>query len=286
MSSLIMPTIFNSDRNNFAFESLTHAVDGETYWTANEGALSTDGPLADSTQGTTVRLQKFSYTGAGVLTIGPQFAYQVDPIHTSSGPQARSGLSDLIALPDGSLLALERSLGFIGGFFPDYRTRIYRVTFDGATDVSVAPFDAGLSGQSYTPVTKTLLWSGQTAGNLEGLALGPLLPNGAWSLIGVVDNSGGGDPLSGNTVVAFTLTPPLLGDYNFDGNVDAADYIVFRKGLSGDLSSHYDHWREHFGKSASGAGQLASIPEPSSVVTFLIATGVIISLRSMMCFGR
>jgi hypothetical protein len=179
-------------------------------------------------------------------------------------------LSDLVALPDGSLLALERSLGLIGGFFPEYRTRIYRVTFDGATDVSVSPFDAGLSGQSYIPATKTLLWSGHVGGsfgqNLEGLALGPVLTDGSWSLVGVVDNSGGGDALSGNTAVAFTLTPSLLGDYNFDGQVNAADYVVFRKGLSGDFGSHYDLWRTHFGDLTTGIGQTGPLPEPAGVV--------------------
>jgi hypothetical protein len=193
-------------------------------------------------------------------------------------------LSDLVALPDGSLLALERSLGLIGGFLPNYQTRIYRVTFDGATDISVAPFDTGLSGQSYTPATKTLLWSGQAGGgfgqNLEGLSLGPVLPDGSWSLVGVVDDGGVDDPASENTVVAFRLAPPLSGDYNFDVYVDAADYVAFRKSFSGDLGSHYNLWRTHFGESASGPGEQAAIPEPSTALTLLVAASGVLSLRS------
>jgi hypothetical protein len=117
---LTLPAVFSDERNNFAFESLTRAADGQTFWTANEGALNPDGPLADTTHGTTVRLQKFHYEMPGTLTLGSQFAYEVDPIHTgsSAASPARSGLSDLVALPDGSLLALERSLGLVGGFFP------------------------------------------------------------------------------------------------------------------------------------------------------------------------
>jgi hypothetical protein len=274
-----MPAVFSDDRSNFAFESLTRSADGQTYWTANEAALNPDGPLASTTQGTTVRLQKFHYGKSVPLTLGAQYAYQVDPIHTgtSSGPEARSGLSDLVALPDGSLLALERSLGLVGGILPSYQARIYRVTFDGATDTSVAPFSSGLSGQSYVPATKTLLWSGQVGGsfgeNMESLSLGPLLPNGSWSLIGVVDD---GDQISTNTLVAFTLTPQLLGAYNFDGHVDAADYVVFRKGLSGDFGSHYSLWRTHFGESTAGGSQQAQTPEPTTVTVVLIASVILL----------
>src|SRR5262249_12593335 len=66
---------------------------------------------------------------------------------------------------------------------------------------------------------------------------------------------------------AFLLTPinPLTGDYNFNGVVDAADYIVWRKsvgqtgpGLAADGnlnnqidSGDYDIWRAHFGQSFS-----------------------------------
>jgi hypothetical protein len=282
-AALTMPAVFSDDRSNFAFESITRAADGLTFWTANEGALIPDGPLANTTHGTTVRLQKFHYVKPGTLTLGPQFAYEVDPIHvgTTTDSNTRSGLSDLVALPDGSLLVLERSLGITAVIFGvpiyQYQSQIYRVTFDGATDTSLPPFSSGLSGQSYTPATKTLLWTGLAGGNLEGLTLGPVLPNGAWSLIGVVDNSGGGDPFSGNTVVAFTLTPPRLGDFNFDGQVDAADFVVFRKGLSGNVSSHYGLWTKYFGESTTGAGQTTPLPEPSSGA-LIVAASVVLSL--------
>jgi hypothetical protein len=54
----------------------------------------------------------------------------------------------------------------------------------------------------------------------------------------------------------------LMGDYNADGNVDAADYVVFRKGLP---SGTYATWRTHFGESNNGAGGTA-VPEPSAIV--------------------
>jgi hypothetical protein len=188
--------------------------------------------------------------------------------------RTRSGLSDLVALPDGSLLALERSLGITGFIIGiplyQYQSRIYRVTFDSATDTSQAPFDAGLTGQIYTPATKTLLWSGG-AQNMEGLALGTLLPGGDWSLLGIVDNGGGSDPLSGNTLLSFSLMPSIPGDFNFDGNVDAADYIVWRKGLNTTyLPSNIDVWRTNFGTSSTGSGVHLSVPEPANLPILLV----------------
>jgi hypothetical protein len=93
----------------------------------------------------------------------------------------------------------------------------------------------GLIGQSYAPVGKTLLFSGAADGaagqNMEGLALGPRLANGSWVLLGVVDNAKGADPLSFNTLVAFTATANLSGDFDADGDVDGADLLAWQRGV-------------------------------------------------------
>jgi hypothetical protein len=160
-----------------------------------------------------------------------------------------------------------------------YEDRIYRVTFTGATDISQSPLSSGLIGQSYTAASKTLLWKGQVGGgfgqNMEGLSLGPQLPGGNWSLLGVVDNSGGGDPLSANTLAAFSLAPSVAGDFNGNGIVDSADYIVWRKGFGTIFAQFdYDIWRTYFGQTAgSGAGTVtnAAVPEPSALLMLILA---------------
>jgi hypothetical protein len=285
LATLGMPPVYANNRANFAFESLTRAPDGSTYWTANEEALNPDGSLSTTSQGTTVRLQRFSYDAAGTLTLGPQYAYAVDPIHvgTSTDSRTRSGLVDLVALPDSTLLVLERSLGISGVVFGvplyQYEDRIYRVTFAGATDISQSPLNSGLIGQSYAPVSKTLLWKGQVGGgfgqNMEGLALGPQLAGGDWSLLGVVDNGGGSDPLSANTLAAFSLAPSVAGDFNGDGLVGSADYVVWRKGLGTTFTqADYNVWRAHFGQTAgSGASTIAHapVPEPSTLIMLILA---------------
>jgi Esterase-like activity of phytase len=108
-----------------------------------------------------VRLQRFD----GLLAPAGQWAYLTDP---------SDGVVDLLALPDGNLLALERA--FRVGSPQGYRNRIYLIDFAEATDVSDIPdLDAG----GFTSVKKTLLWErnlGSTSTHdFEGIALGPIL---------------------------------------------------------------------------------------------------------------
>lgn len=69
----------------------------------------------------------------------------------------------------------------------------------------------------------------------------------------------------------------LAGDFNGDGIVDSADYVVWRKGFGTIYTQDdYDIWRAQFGRTpASGAGvgleQGASVPEPSPISLILIA---------------
>lgn len=63
-----------------------------------------------------------------------------------------------------------------------------------------------------------------------------------------------------------------IGDYNGDGEVDAADYTVWRDGL-GEVydSEHYDRWRTHFGASATGLAAV-NTPEGTSIAPLFFAT--------------
>ncbi len=61
------------------------------------------------------------------------------------------------------------------------------------------------------------------------------------------------------------------GDFNNDGRVDAADYVLWRKNnINGEQG--YNDWRTNFGRTAgSGSGLSAAVPEPGSVA--LLMTG-------------
>jgi hypothetical protein len=76
------------------------------------------------------------------------------------------------------------------------------------------------------------------------------------------------------------LTPvPIPGDFNHNGLVDAADYVVWRKGLGTIYTqSDYGIWRAHFGQTASGSGATAglpsrAVPEPAPIA--LLATALL-----------
>jgi hypothetical protein len=103
-------------------------------------------------------------------------------------------------------------------------------------------------------------------------------------------------------VVAPTLNPiGIAGDYNDDGRVDAADYVVWRNGgpllnetetISSITAEDYDIWRTSFGVGASSAVELHAgrIPEPSSVI-LLIASPIFLTIarrrtRSLGCQAR
>jgi len=65
----------------------------------------------------------------------------------------------------------------------------------------------------------------------------------------------------------------LPGDFNNNGTVDAADYVVWRK--TDGTQAGYNAWRSHFGQSAgsgSGGSASAAVPEPSTLVLILVAT--------------
>ena len=100
---------------------------------------------------------------------------------------------------------------------------------------------------------------------------------------------GGGTNASGNyakhvvdeirisDISPFAVTPIIPGDFNENGTVDAADYVVWRKGEipPSHAGEDYDDFRAHFGESLSGAGVSigGNVPEPTSVVLLGLALG-------------
>lgn len=289
LQSLTIPCVFANRRANRGFESLARTLNGATLWTANEDALAVDGPSTTASAGGVVRLLQFQSSGISFVAAA-QFAYAVEKIHGSSsfgGPQ--SGLSDLAAFPDGTLLALERSVAVTS---PLYLSRIYEIDFAGATDVSQTPWSAGLGGNAHSPVGKTLLWSGAADGgsgpNLEGLTLGPRLANGDWTLLGVVDDGGADDPVSMNTIVAFRLSANASADCDADRDVDGADWLAWQRGQGlvlgaertqsdadrdGDVdAADLDVWTAGAGVAAIGA---AAVPEPTGPALALLALALL-----------
>jgi hypothetical protein len=77
------------------------------------------------------------------------------------------------------------------------------------------------------------------------------------------------------TIYNFHVEADLDGDYNFDGIVDTADYIVWRK--TGGTQQGYIDWRSNFGMSVgSGAGSSshAALPEPTCVLLLTLGAAL------------
>ncbi len=173
-----LPPIFLKARENLSMESITWDDTVRKFWTANEEALEPDGPISNATAGTFVRLLNLDANFHPIA----QFAWRTEPAAMRFG--GGSGVSDLLLLPNGTLIVLERGFG-TGGL----HLRLYAADLRGATDVSGI---AALAGAKFAPAKKTLLFE-ETTGffNFEGLTLGPPLADGARSLIVIADSNGG-----------------------------------------------------------------------------------------------
>ncbi len=202
VGSVAVPAVFANVRSNLSLEALAWDKTGQFLWTGNEEALSVDGPVSSLVAGTTVRLQRFDAT----LQPAGQWAYVTEPLPGDIGAPGRdvelSGLPELIVLPDGEVLALERAVGAGAAI----RHRLFQIDVSAATDTSTIP---SLSGTTFVPVTKTLLWQRDVLlTNLEGATVGPTLADGAFSLLLVSDN---GSNLN-QALYPLAVRPRVCGD--------------------------------------------------------------------------
>jgi hypothetical protein len=82
----------------------------------------------------------------------------------------------------------------------------------------------------------------------------------------------------------------LAGDFNHDGVVDVADYVVWRK--SGSAADDYNTWRANFGRTLPAGGAVPNdvyatrdaepqspvVPEPTTIFTLLVGI-LLVDLR-------
>lgn len=193
-------------RGNAGFESVTVSPDGRRLFVGNESALMQDGEPASFEAGTQIRIGEYHPKGDSFQP-RREFVYQLEPVAKPSFTPTFfiNGLADLLALNRTTLLALERGFTDPSSGSEASKTargvntiRIYRISLNGATDVSKLDSLKGQSG--IVPVTKTLLLDlGQVQGlspdlspeldNFEGMAFGPRLPDGRATLLLASDDN-------------------------------------------------------------------------------------------------
>ena len=176
-------------QDNSAFESLTInrtglPEDPFRVFTATEDALLQDESF-EGEERTRIRFLHYLVNTVGKPIIVAEHLYLLDP---ASVEVISNGLTELLALPvEGYFLSLERSYGFTGA-----GAKIFQVVVGNATDTSQIESMRGDLGQ-IQPLRKELLFDLSDLGiyldNLEGMTLGPRLPDGSRSLILISDDN-------------------------------------------------------------------------------------------------
>lgn len=179
-------------QDHLGFESLTFNPTGTIpasgepirLFTATESALVQDLDPPSSEKGTKSRFLHY-LIGYGPPVLISEYFYPLDP--TPSGAISND-LVDLLAVDQGGhFLSLERSKGSLG-----FNGRIFQMATGGATDTSrIASLKGSLNG--IKPIKKKLLLDLNELGipldNLQGITLGPRLPDGTQSLLLVSDDN-------------------------------------------------------------------------------------------------
>jgi hypothetical protein len=176
-------------RANLTFESLALSPGERSLFTATEGPLGADGRTTDGRG--RLRLLRLDDRGRGGFRPAAQFFYLTEP---------GQGLVELAALSERELLVLER------GFFPGLggTARVFRVSLHGANDLSDR---ASLADPDLAPLRKELVvdlaacppggarspapQANPLLDNVEGMALGPRLPDGRRALLLLSDDNFG-----------------------------------------------------------------------------------------------
>lgn len=184
-----LPPFNTSGRQaNRGFEGMALSPDGTRLYALLQGPLIQDGALDKQKRiGTNVRLVEWRIDGDDVKP-AREFVYQLD--------DASHGLNELTSVQDGVFLVIEKD----GKPGDKARARkIYRIDIRDASDVSsVASLPSSGLADSIKPVSKTLildlldprygLAGPSMPEKVEGLALGPSLPDGRSLLFIATDN--------------------------------------------------------------------------------------------------
>ncbi|WP_329242678.1 esterase-like activity of phytase family protein [Streptomyces canus] len=178
-------------RKNQTLEGVTFTPDGRRIVTALEDPLYQDGDDPTPEHGALTRITvQDARTGQPLA----QYAYPLEPLFATppAGSTDTNGVSDIVALDRDRFLVLERASIYTDN---NWKARIYLVDLHGATDVLGRDSLTDPSAQRVQPVRKTLVTDlsdvpGLTrVDNVEGITLGPRLPDGRRTVVLVSDDN-------------------------------------------------------------------------------------------------
>ncbi|MFF0089221.1 esterase-like activity of phytase family protein [Streptomyces canus] len=178
-------------RRNQTLEGVTFTPDGRRIVTAMEDPLYQDGDDPTPEHGALTRITVHDARTGQPLA---QYAYPLEPLFATppAGSADTNGVSDIVALDRDRFLVLERASIYTDN---NWKARIYLVDLHGATDVLGRDSLTDASAQRVQPVRKTLVTDlSDVPGlprvdNVEGITLGPRLPDGRRTVVLVSDDN-------------------------------------------------------------------------------------------------
>ena len=183
---------------NYGFEALGYSAEHESFWTITESVLRPDGVAAGplNPEGhNLLRLQQFDET----LQPTAQYAYRMDaPAIKVFGPTYIYGVPLITAMPDGSLLVMEREANVTKNYLgSSVACKLFRVQpaqshqIDGSTRLDTLDPNLFMVKEivAYFKTKLTLAKIGFA--NYEGMCPGIRLDDGRQTLLLVADSQGG-----------------------------------------------------------------------------------------------
>ena len=183
-------------RNNGVFEGLTHSTDKEGIWVATELPMISDGPRAQLFK--TKSPVRFTYFNKTSKHPEKQFAYNLGRIRKAPLlPFAINGVSGILEIAPDQFLVIERAFS-AGHSNRGNRVMIYLADAGNATNTLEEESLKSKIGKTIIPASKKLIFDFNSVqsklkkgfvDNIEGIAFGPLLPNGNQSILLISDNN-------------------------------------------------------------------------------------------------
>ncbi|MGW3286512.1 esterase-like activity of phytase family protein [Streptomyces sp. NPDC001002] len=178
-------------RQNQTLEGLAVTPDGRRIVTAMEDPLYQDGTDPTPEHGALTRITVHDADTGLPLA---QYAYPLEPLFATppAGSTDTNGVSDIVALGRDRFLVLERASIYADN---NWKSRVYLVDLHGATNVLDRDSLTPVPGHKVKPVRKTLVTdlsdvpALSRVDNVEGITLGPRLPDGRRTVVLVSDDN-------------------------------------------------------------------------------------------------
>lgn len=193
---LAVPSEFGLDKihKNYGFESLTYSPENHKFWSTTESQLKEDGEAAGPENPQVHNLLRLQSYGDD-LQPKEQYAYQMDLCQAKDRKTIYAyGVSEMLALPDGRLLVMEREFYVTERYAGSYvQHKLYLVnpnegvpvTFEEKGDQLVSK---ALKKELVTKFKTELNLNRMNLANFEGMCLGPKLNDGRQTLLLISDS--------------------------------------------------------------------------------------------------